>query len=106
MFLAFVDFEDPQYEKACYRAVEVLKEVAPKFSHFLGFFYANNTLFKHKKRVLGVNWDELPAMAFNMVDNRVIAYPKGKTISKEVMFDWFDDIVKGRVDPKTTDFSK
>lgn len=45
-------------------------------------------------------------MAFNMIDNRVIPYPKGKPIEKKTLFDWFDDIVKGKVSPKTDNFSK
>lgn len=78
MFLTFVDFEDPKYSKACYEAVEVIKQVAPKFSPFVGLLYVNNTVFAQRKRVLGVTWDELPAMAFNMIDQRVIPYPRGK----------------------------
>lgn len=59
----------------------------------MGFFYVNNTQFMHRKRILGVTWDELPAMAFNMIDSRVIAYPRGKRIEKDVVFEWFDDIL-------------
>ena len=33
-----------------------------------------------------------------MIDNRVMPYPKGREISKNVMFDWFDDVFKGRVE--------
>ena len=106
MFLTFVDFEDQRYAKACYKAVEVMRQVAPKFSHIMGFLYVNNTSFYHRKRVLGVTWDELPAMAFNMIDNRVIPYPRGKAIEKDILFDWFDDIIKGKVSIKTTGFER
>lgn len=68
MFLTFVDFDDPKYSKASHEAVEVVKLVAPKFSSYFGFMYVNNTQFALKKRVLGITWDELPAMAFNMLD--------------------------------------
>src|SRR4051794_31643161 len=106
MFLTFVDFEDPKYGKACIKAVEVVKQVAPKFSHIMGFFYVNNTAFYHRKRILGVTWEELPSMAFNMVDSRVIAYPRKKAIEKDIMFEWFDDILAGKVDVKKTGFDK
>lgn len=98
MFLAFVDFEDPKWSKESYRAVEVLKEVSPKYSHLLGFYYVNNTLMWQRKRVLGVTWDELPAMAFNMLGDvsKVIPYPRGREISKKSMFDYFDDLFTGR----------
>lgn len=44
-FFLFVDFNDPKYSKQCYKAVEVLKEVAPKFMHLMGFFYVHNSQF-------------------------------------------------------------
>lgn len=106
MFLTFVDFEDQRYSKECYRAVEVIKQVAPKFSHIMGFLYVNNTAFLHRKRILGVTWDELPSMAFNMVDSRVIAYPRGKPIERDILFDWFDAILQGKVQVKTSGFNK
>lgn len=83
-----------------------MKQVAPKFSHVMGFFEVNNTQFIHRKRILGVTWDELPAMAFNMIDARVIAYPKNKPIEKDIVFDWFDDVMKGKVEVKTKGFAR
>jgi hypothetical protein len=44
MFIAFVEFLDPRYQKESFKAVEVLKQVAPKYSHLVGFFHVNNTL--------------------------------------------------------------
>ena len=75
-----------------------MKEVAPKYSHILGFFYVNNTSFNHKKRILGVTWDELPAMAFNMLgdNSKIMPYPRGREISKNSMFNFFDDLFTGR----------
>lgn len=98
MFLAFVDFVDPKYSKDSFHAVEVLKEISPKYSHLVGFFYVNNTLMWQRKRVLGVTWDELPAMAFNMLGDasKVMPYPRGREISKKAMFDYFDDLFTGR----------
>jgi len=53
-----------------------------------------------------VTWDELPAMAFNMIDQRVLPYPRGKEMTKDVLFTWFDDVFLGKVEPKTDDFAK
>lgn len=72
----------------------------------MGFLYANNNDFYHRKRLLGITWDELPSMAFNMIDQRVIPYPRYKEIQTDIVFDWFDDIMKGRVEVKTTGFYK
>lgn len=56
--------------------------------------------------MIGITWDELPSMAFNMVDSRVIAYPRGKKIEKDIVFDWFDDIIQGKAEIKTKGFEK
>jgi len=45
---------------------------------------------------MGITWDTIPSMAFNMLDQTVIPYPEGKEISADVMFTWFDDIIRGR----------
>lgn len=98
MFIAFVDLADPRYSEDSYNALEVLKEVAPKYSHLVQFFHVNNTLMWQRKRILGVTWDELPAMAFNFLNDasRAIPYPRGREISKKAMFDFFDDLLTGR----------
>lgn len=99
MFLTFVDFENQQYSSSCYQALEVLKEVAPKYSHILGFFYVNNTVMLPRKRILGITWDELPSMAFNFLggdSSRIIPYPRGAEISKVALFDFFDEIFTGK----------
>ena len=98
MFVLFVDFNDPRYRAECYRALEVLKEAAPKYSHLIGFFQVNNTNFWQRKRILGVTWDELPAMAFNMLgdSSKVMPYPRGREISKDALFEFFDDLFTGR----------
>jgi hypothetical protein len=56
--------------------------------------------------MMGVTWDELPSMSFNMLDSRVLPYPRYREVSKNSMFDWFDDLFKGRNHEIPTDFSK
>ena len=83
-----------------------MKQIYPKYLHLIGFFYVNNDYFRDRKRVLGITWDELPSMAFNMIDNRVIPYPRGARFSKEGLVEWFDDIIAGKVQAKTSGFSR
>jgi hypothetical protein len=45
-------------------------------------------------------------MAFNMIDSRVIAYPRHKPIEKDIVFEWFDDIIQGKVAVKTKGFQR
>ena len=58
----------------------------------------------NKKRVLGVTWDELPALAFNMLEQTVLPYPRGAEISKNALFSWLDEVFAGKVAPKTEGF--
>jgi hypothetical protein len=51
-----------------------------------------------RKRVLGVTWDELPAMAFNFLNDasKALPYPRGRPITKEALFDYFDELFTGK----------
>lgn len=96
MFVAFVDLESKNYAEASQDAIEVLKQIQPRYGHLFGFFYAENEKWGHLKRILGITWDELPALAFNMLDQTVIAYPRNKPIDQDSLTQWFDGIVTGR----------
>ena len=52
---------------------------------------------------MGITWDDLPSLAFNMLDQSVIPYPKDKPIEKVEMFNWFDRIIT-RQDPEALKF--
>ena len=43
-------------------------------------------------------------MAFNMIDQRVLPYPRGKEMTKDALLTWFDEVIKGKVEPKTSNF--
>ena len=50
--------------------------------------------------MLGVTWDELPSMAFNLLGGggaqQAIAYPRGREISKNALFDFLDEVLTGK----------
>lgn len=107
MFLCFVDFNDPKWAKKSYHAVSVLEEIAPKYRHLIGIYYVNNTIFWQRKRVLGVTWDELPSMAFNLIEgSQAIPYPRDREISKQSMFEWFDAVFKGEIQSTVQTYAK
>jgi hypothetical protein len=43
---------------------------------------------------MGITWDDVPSMAFNMLDQTVIPYPQGKLIEVNELLGWFDGIVR------------
>ena len=61
----------------------------------MSLYAADNKRWSHLKRYLGITWDTLPAMAFNNLDRTVIPYPKEKEIARDVLFEWFDSVLKG-----------
>ena len=91
MFLTFVDGS-----QASDSAISEIGKIEPKYRNLLSFYIADNQRWSHLKRVLGITWDEVPSMAFHMLDKTIIPYPKGKPILKDEMFKWFDDVVSGK----------
>ena len=67
--------------------------MVPKYGHLFDFYYCENEVWKSRKRLMGITWDDLPSLAFNMLDQSVIPYPKDKPIEKVEMFSWFDRII-------------
>lgn len=66
MFVAFVDFKHPQYGQKCKEVVANLAEISPVYEmHFKVFFSDDNHI---QRRLLGVTWEELPALAFNTLE--------------------------------------
>ena len=68
MFIVFVDFKDQATAKKCQDAIREIEKIEPKYGHLFGFYFADNTTWMQRKKILGITWDELPSMAFNMLD--------------------------------------
>lgn len=91
MFLVFVDGSVKSQ-----KAIEEIQKIQPKYGHILGFYIAHNDDWSHTKRLLGITWEDLPAMAFNMLDKTAIPYPQDKQIDADILFPWFDAILTGQ----------
>lgn len=48
--------------------------------------------------MLGVNWEELPSMAFNMIDRTIVTYPRHKPINENTLNKWFKLVMSGAYD--------
>lgn len=95
MFLAFVDFNvsNPVLEKKSKELLQQLIPVQEKFGHIYNFYFCGPELH-HKKKLLGVKHDELPAMAFNMLDPSMkVPYPKALAMDSQTILEWFDKTV-------------
>lgn len=104
MFLTFVDFDsNDKVLKASQKAIAEVEKVEKKFGHLFAFFYCPDHTWGEKKRLLGITWDTLPAMAFNMLDQTVIPYPKHMQMDSESIMPWFENIIL-RKDTESTKF--
>ena len=68
MFIIFVDLDDPQLASKCLDAIREVEKIQKKLSQYVGFFYAENKIWNSLKQRLGISWDDLPSLAFNMLD--------------------------------------
>ena len=57
--------------------------------------------------MLGITWEELPALGFNTLDHLAFTYPQGGDIDKESLVKWIKDVSRGKAQnsAKVTDFS-
>ena len=72
--ILFVDLSSKKYAQKSTEAIQELKKIAPVFEDHFKVFYVNDD--NVQKRLLGITWDELPALAFNSLDQLVLAYPR------------------------------
>lgn len=56
------------------------------------------------RRLLGVTWDHLPALAFNTLEQQVIPY-RGSSFDRDTLRVWIRDVGSGRIEPDATTFS-
>jgi len=80
----------------------VFESIAPKYSQYIGLMYADTRRYAGKRMMLGVTWDDVPALAFSMTDNRILTYPREMPIEKDTLMSWIDDVFKGRVQASNT----
>jgi hypothetical protein len=66
--VAFVNFNSDN-KKVSDKSIElvdrILPEVAPAFFHGLIFTYADNTLYKKHRKMLGIKGSHVPAISIN-----------------------------------------
>ena len=95
MFVAFVDFQHPQYGQKCKEVVATLAEVTPVYEMHFKVFYSDQDFAQ--RRLLGVTWEELPALAFNTLEQQILTYPRGRAMDHSSLRSWFNDVGKGKI---------
>lgn len=77
MLTCFVhtNHRNKEYRRESVEFIRVMKKIAPQFSRMIAFTYTDNERFFDKRKVLGITWEKLPAMAFNTIEQKVYTYP-------------------------------
>lgn len=102
MYLAFINRKHPKYAEKSLDLYEKLTEIAPKYPQFI-FMFTEDTENVAKKRYLGINWKEEPAMAMNyMKSSGSIVFPRSKAFTKKNIEQFIDDYISGEVEVTTT----
>ena len=45
---------------------------------------------------MGISWDAVPSLAFNMLDKTKVVYPKDREITEKNLEEWFQLVLKGK----------
>lgn len=82
--------------------------MAPEYERNFMFFWSHESS-SETRRVVGVTWDDLPAIALNSMEQIVYAFPQHEPFEKKNLIRWLDAVKlkkSAETDMLATDFSK
>ena len=88
--------------------INLMEKVAPDYARIFMFLWTDEAT-SDTKRILGVTWDEMPAIALNSIEHIVYAYPQQEPFEKENLIRWLDAVKlqkTAETDMLATDFAK
>ena len=88
MINVFVDFSNPKVAQKSTDLIKVMEQLAPEFEERFKFFWTDEEEQLKQRRILGVTWDELPAIALNSMEHVVFAFPQGESMDIETLRKW------------------
>lgn len=99
VLLLFTSYETSEKEQQSNRAIKVFEKTSIKYAHVIGFVHTEIKIWsKERLRMFGIEDQSLtPQIAFNMMDSRVLVYPKENRVSKDELMAWLDGAFKGTV---------
>ena len=84
-----------------------MEELAPAFEERFKFYWTDDPGQIANRRLLGITWEELPAVGLNSLDHNVYAYPRDEPFDRERLVHWLKSVsMKKAVDGEilATDF--
>ena len=72
-----------------------MSELKPKFEDHLKFVWTDSKDAMSKRHIIGVTWNELPAIAINSLLNIDFAYPRGEIFTKTNLTKWLNEVTTG-----------
>jgi len=98
MVIIFLDFNsaDERTARESHEVVSILEETAVGIDHMFKFYWTEDGASMKQRRLLGVTWDELPAIGLNTLEHVVFTYPRGQAFTKEFLDKWLRSAHYGR----------
>ena len=93
MITIFVDFKSStEVAEKSANLISILEKVQPMFKERFMFFWTDDSGQLANRRILGITWDSLPALAVNSLDHIVFAYPKDQQFEQERIVKWLKEV--------------
>jgi len=105
----YVDFSEPGVAEKSRELIKLIEVMSPEFQERFMFFWTDQEEHKEGRRILGIKWDELPAIAVNNVDHTPFAYPRKEPFKRENLNRWFNQVSlrkAAETELRPTDFAK
>lgn len=84
----------------------VLPKVAPAFFMGAVIAYADNTQYKHHRKMLGVAGHKTPALSINNNEQKVLPFPEDQELTEDNIAKWLSKFVQGKLAAKTMQFGE
>ena len=91
----YVDYSTPKSTAISDKLIKTVTELKPHFEDELKFVWTDSKDALSKRSILGVTWDELPAIAINSLQNIDFAYPRGELMTKTNLMRWLKEVTSG-----------
>lgn len=109
MITIFVDFSNPTVAEKSSNLIKLLEPLAVEYQERFMFLWTDDPGQHDQRRILGITWDELPAIGLNSMEHIVYAFPRNEPFEKENLLRWIQQVQMKKTaetELRSTDFAK
>ena len=91
----YADFSTPKASTKSHDLIKLMEELKPQFEDHLKFVWTDSKDALSKRHILGITWEELPAIGVNSLQRLDFAYPRGEIFTKTNLIRWLKEVTGG-----------